>query len=39
MPDNESASYHFRRETKLMRWWLIGSPVVLVALGTLLGPK
>jgi hypothetical protein len=39
MPDNESINHHFRRETKLMLWWLIGIPVVLVALGALLGPK
>ena len=29
---------HFRREGKLMLWWLLGVPVVLVALAALLAP-
>lgn len=29
---------HFRREGKLMLWWLLGGPVILVALAALLAP-
>ena len=38
MPDKKSINHHFRRENKLMLWWCIGIPVVLVALAGLLGP-
>ena len=36
--DKDSINHHFLRENKLMLWWCIGVPVVLVALAGLLGP-
>lgn len=33
-----SINRHFRREGKLMLWWLLGVPVVLIALAALVAP-
>ena len=38
MTHKDSINHHFRRETKLMLWWLLGVPAVLLALAFLLGP-
>ncbi|MGF6212176.1 hypothetical protein [Comamonas sp. 4034] len=30
--------HHFRRESKIMLWWLVGIPVVLLIAGLLVTP-
>lgn len=31
-------NHHFRRESKIMLWWLLGAPVVLLIAGLLVTP-
>lgn len=37
MEGKESINHHFRRESKLMLWWLLGVPAVLLVLVSLAG--
>ena len=39
MPDKKSINHHYRRESKIMLWWLVGLPAVLLIAGLLSVPE